>query len=298
MYATAHGFEHARAHARAHTAAGFRAEPLDAAAARRLEPALSPRIAGAIIYPDEAECDPRRFVAAVGAAAEALGVRLFSGIQARAIHAGDSGVTVDTSAGALFAERVVVAAGVWSRKLLRPLMRLPVRPGKGYCLDVPLADGGAPLRRPVYLHESRVAITPLEHGARFAGTLELGALETSIDPCRVAGIRRAASAALPDWQLGRADLTASGLRPCTPDGLPAVGYVERRKRVLVATGHAMLGITLAPVTASLLMRLLDGEGIDDRSLRALNPERFAVRGVAPFSPAARRPPRRARRDRA
>ncbi len=64
-----------------------------------------------------------------------------------------------------------------------------------------------------------------------------------------------------------------GLRPCLPDGLPAVGAVPRYPGLFVATGHAMMGLTLGPVTGKLISDcVLDNSlGLD---ITALRPDRF------------------------
>jgi D-amino-acid dehydrogenase len=64
------------------------------------------------------------------------------------------------------------------------------------------------------------------------------------------------------------------MRPLTPDGLPVIGRLPGLANAWVASGHAMLGVTLAPATAEVVVRQMHGEetGVDDA---AFDPGRFA-----------------------
>src|SRR5205814_2457389 len=100
---------------------------------------------------------------------------------------------------------------------------------------------------PLLLAEAKVGVTPMGKWLRFAGTLELGGLDFSIDRRRVEAIR----AGVRRYMAGTDDLNLveiwRGLRPCTPDGLPIIGWSRRFDNLIIATGHAMLGISLGPI---------------------------------------------------
>ena len=146
--------------------------------------------------------------------------------------------------------------------------------GKGYSVTLP-----NPVERPALcsiLTEARVAVTPLDEGLRFGGTMEISGTNESVSPRRVEGILRAASRYFPRFERAHFDGLAPwhGLRPCSPDGMPYLGRSVAAHNLLVATGHAMMGVSLAPVTGAIAARLLDHEppGFD---LQPLNPDRFA-----------------------
>jgi D-amino-acid dehydrogenase len=141
---------------------------------------------------------------------------------------------------------------------------LPVRPGKGYCLDTtPL-----PLRSATNLSDAKVAVTPLDGRLRLAGTMEFGGLDETINRVRVEAIRRAPGAYLRDWDPPSGTTTPqAGMRPMTPDGLPIIGRLGRLANTYVSTGHGMLGVTLAPGTAAALSDLI----VHNRSVPALEP---------------------------
>jgi D-amino-acid dehydrogenase len=239
---------------------GLRFAVLDAEETRALEPSLAGPIEGAVRYPDEGRVDSKAFVEVVGRAAAEAGVEIRTGVEVRSLDELD-------------AETVVVAAGVWSRTLIR----LPLEGGKGYHLDFERSADDP--RIPAWVQETWTIATPLpaleaspakpatpglKTGApaaspgrlRLSGTLELAGLDLSISQRRVDTIRRGGDR----WFRGLAGRpvleTWAGLRPCLPDGLPAIG---RAGRVVVATGHAMKGVSLAPVTARLVAQLVAGE---------------------------------------
>jgi glycine/D-amino acid oxidase-like deaminating enzyme len=135
---------------------------------------------------------------------------------------------------------VVVAAGVWSARLTADLgLRLPIEGGKGYHVDVPARATDPEL--PIWLHERRVVITPLNGRVRFAGTLELTGTDLGVDGRRVDAISDAARRALPSVGSRPALHIWRGLRPCTPDGLPIIGPSPAVDNAVLATGHGMWG---------------------------------------------------------
>jgi D-amino-acid dehydrogenase len=252
---------------------------------RELASALSSDIAGTILDPEEAHCDPRRFVDAVGALAAEAGVDIRTGVEVLGLRR--RGARIDslwTTSGELAADEVVVAAGVWSASLAQRLgVRLPIEGGKGYHVDVEARPGDPGL--PIWLHESRVVMTPLEGRMRLAGTLELTGTDRAVDPRRVEAIVAAARRAMPQFGPRRTLEVWRGLRPCTPDGLPVVGRAPKVENAVLATGHGMWGLQLAPVTGRLVASVVTGEQ-PEHDLHPLRPDRFRLwpeRNGAPSS---------------
>ena len=233
------------------------------------EPALSTAVKAAVLFPDEGRCNPMRLSRAVGAAALEHGVQLRTHTDALEIRVG-SGITVRTRSRDLRPGHVVVAAGAWSGRLAAALgVTVPLVAGKGYAVD--WDTNVSPLRIPLYLHDERCVANPMGDRLRVTGGLVLGGLQQRGDPRRVAGIHQAAATVLNVAGGGR---SWSGLRPCTPDGLPVIGAHPRAERVLFATGHGMLGVTLGPLTGRLVADLANGKA-DHPALEALSPARFA-----------------------
>ena len=250
---------------------GLRFESFDSDQAFAFEPALGPRTHGAVYYPDEAHCDPLRFVQAVGQAAVALRADVRTGTEAR-LRRTTGGVVVETNDGHLRPGVVVLAAGAWAGRLARAVgIFLPLEGGKGYHVDLEPAERDP--RVPTWLQESWVMVTPLPGRLRLAGTLELAGLDLSIDHVRAEAVRRGGVRALPRLQGRRVLDVWAGLRPCTPDGLPVIGRPADLDGLIVAAGHAMKGISLAPVTGRLVAELVAGE-TPSHDLEPLSPERF------------------------
>jgi D-amino-acid dehydrogenase len=240
--------------------------------ARTLEPSLGPEAAGAVFHRDEAHVDPALFVEAVATAARAAGAVIRTSVTVSALRVRAGSVVVETGAGDVRAQTVVVAAGVWAGGLARSVgVFLPLIPGKGHHVEFATAPGDP--RLPLLFHDARLSVTPFRGRIRVAGRVELTGPDPAVSKRQAGAITAAAGRLLPGLA-GREVLhTWAGLRPCTPDGLPAIGRSERSPAVVFATGHAMKGVALAPVTAHLVAGLVRGEpvGFD---LTPFSPDRF------------------------
>jgi D-amino-acid dehydrogenase len=129
------------------------------------------------------------------------------------------------------------------------------------------------VRLPVYMEDARVIATPLTGRLRFSGTLELSGDGHRFDPVRVEALYRAGHRVLDLPRETKRVNVWQGLRPCTPDGLPAIGWADGVDNMLVATGHAMLGITLAPVSGEIVAALVAGAPTG-HDIEPLRPSRF------------------------
>ena len=257
-------------------ALGVPAEVLDAAATARLDPGITMDIVGSVHYPLDCHLSPERLLAMLQQRAGQQGARLLWNTRVVG-WARDGGRlrAVRTDAGEIEADEFVLSGGVWSDGMIRELgLRLPMQAGKGYSVTLP-----DPVELPALcslLAEARVAVTPLGASLRFGGTMEMSGTSETVSPRRVEGILRAASRYFPNFKRAHFDGLAPwhGLRPCAPDGMPYLGRSAAATNLLVATGHAMMGVSLAPVTAAIVARLLDAEpaGFD---LQLLSPDRFA-----------------------
>lgn len=255
---------------------------------RALEPALGPDLVGGVIAHGEQRVRPELLTAGVHRALIARGVDVLEGVPVARLARNGGGWTVTSSSGmAQKADAVVIAAGVDSARLLAAHgVRLPIAAAKGYSRTYPLDPTGP--RRPLYLEGPKVAISVFDGGVRVSGTLELGARGLSLSPRRLSAIAAAAQRALPGWRMPAQPLDWAGMRSLSPDGLPFIGRVPGLDGVHLATAHATLGITLAPVTGRLLAGLLLDEPRADvlaafdpaRALRRAGGGNAAPRGTA------------------
>lgn len=274
VYRTPAGLAEGAHEATVLAAAGIPARVLDGPGARAVEPALASDVVGGVHFADDAHLVPDRFVRGLARLAAARGVRFRTGTEVLGFRtAGSRVVAVETTRGDLEPSDVVLAAGAWSPGVARALgLRLPIEPAKGYSVTFARPQAGP--RMPLICGEARVAITPMDDTLRFAGTLELAGLDFSVNRRRVAALVRGARAYLATAEELRVLETWRGLRPCTPDGLPIVGRPGRLANVVLATGHAMIGVSLGPVTGVLVAQLATGER-PMLDLTPLRPERFA-----------------------
>src|SRR5690606_20207801 len=222
--------------------------PLDNAQLRALEPELSTAVQAGFLVEAEYHVRPETLAAGYAAKLAEMGVEIRTGLAVEgAVRDGDRITALGTSAGPLEADHILVAAGAWSGQLVEKFgVSLPVQAGKGYSLT--LTEGGPKFSRPLYLGEARVGCSPFDGAIRFAGTMELSGVNELFDHRRVVGIRKGLARY---FQRGIEDGQGTGwvgMRPLTPDGLPMLGMVPGFSNVSIATGHAMLGITMAPVT--------------------------------------------------
>ncbi len=257
IFETAAGLAAAAADVERARALGARADEMTAAAARRLFPSLRCELAGAIFFPEDGHLDPLLFTRAAAALSEAAGAVVMTGAEALTLAPAPAGVRVMTTRGELTAGQVVVAAGAWSPFLTRGLgIRLPIEPAKGYSVDVRRPEDFPDL--PLYLGDAHVVLTPLGDSLRLGSTLELAGWDMRVRPERVAYLREGGRRAIGLPADGPIRQIWRGPRPVTPDGLPVIGRVPGRDRVILATGHCMLGLSLAPITGRLVAQLASG----------------------------------------
>ena len=223
---------------------------------REVEPALLEGVVGGVHFPEAATCDPHQFVLELADRSVRHGARIETGRAVSEILSTGSAVKgVRLEDGEILeGSAVVLATGSYSGSLTRKFgLRLPVRAGKGYHRDLELADGGKrPLGNAYVLAETSVFCTPMAGFTRVAGTLEFSGVNHELRPGRLEQLTRAAETYLSGIRGAVIRSEWCGLRPCTPDGIPYVGPVPGQSGLFVATGHAMLGLTLGPVTGKLI----------------------------------------------
>lgn len=243
---------------------GFAAENLSGATLREREPALREDIIGGVYFPQSATCDPNRFLLEMADRVRRNNGKLHTGKGVAEVLSDGGrvkGVRTDDNVN-LQADAVVLATGAYSLKLLSKLgWRLPVQAGKGYHRDLKIGSGGAPpLNITCVFSETSVFCTPMDGFVRFAGTMEFSGVNHKIRRARLEQLTTAAADYLRTIDTRDTQSEWCGLRPCTPDGLPIIGPVPGHAGLFVATGHGMLGLTLAPVTGKLIAEyVLDRE---------------------------------------
>ena len=265
----------------AHTAAranelGVTATVLDPRATAALDPAVTMDIAGSVHFPMDCHLSPERFLAVLQSELTRLGVEFRWQTEVTSWRiTGDRITGATTPRGEIAGEYFVICGGAWSPEVTRALdVRLPMQAGKGYSLTLQ-----QPRQLPelcAIFCEARVAVTPMGGALRIGGTMEIAGLDERINPRRVRGIIKSVPRYYPEF---REDDFAGiapwhGLRPCSPDGLPYLGRPARWRNLICATGHAMMGLSLAPITGRIVAELV-AQAQPCVSLDLLSPDRFA-----------------------
>lgn len=242
------------------------------------EPALSHRIHHGLFFADDRQVEPDSLVRGLVKRCEELGVQIRENTPVRQfVRTGRKVTGVITEAGEeINGNALLLAAGVWSGPLSKAIgAPMPIRPGKGYSVDYSPAP--VQLRSSLTLEDARVAVTPLNGMLRIAGTMEFGGFEETINATRVSAIQRAAAEAFIGWDNPPGASTPwAGLRPMTPDGLPIVGKFGHLDNAYIASGHGMLGLTLAAGTAEIITETI-ARGRTPEIAAALSPNRYLRR---------------------
>jgi D-amino-acid dehydrogenase len=150
-------------------------------------------------------------------------------------------------------------------------VKIPVVAAKGYHLDLPCPDP-APRMASVAM-ETFVAITPLGDRLRLAGTLEFSGVNHRLVRRRLEMLVAGAAPYLRGPLREPLHEGWCGLRPCTPDGLPVIGWAPHVSGLFLATGHAKMGLTLGPGTGAAAAAMING-GEPPVDVSPLSPDRF------------------------
>jgi D-amino-acid dehydrogenase len=254
---------------------GIPVEVLDAKQTAALDPNVRMDIAGSVYFPKDCHLSPDRFMAVLKAQLDKLCANFSWASEVTGFKQSDNRITaVRTLRGEFSADEFVLCGGAWSPVIARGLrLNLPLQAGKGYSLTLP-----KPRQLPqicAIFTEARVAVTPMGSRLRFSGTMEIAGLNEDINPVRVQGIIKSVPKYYPEFTLDdfRQIKPWCGLRPCSPDGLPYVGRTSRYANLSIATGHAMMGLSLGPITGKLMAQIISDE-TPAFDLTLLNPDRY------------------------
>lgn len=255
---------------------GVRAEVLDAKQTAAMEPDVRMDVAGSVYFPQDCHLTPGRFMAGLKEQLAKADVSFHWETEVTGWRRNGRRIeAVQTSKGEFDADEYVICAGAWSGSLSRGLqLSLPMEAGKGYSLTLP--NPRRLPRFPSICLEARLAVTPMGNSLRFGGTMEIAGIQTRINPARIRGIMKSVPKYYPEF--GPEDFEGikpwCGLRPCSPDGLPYVGRTAQYDNLFIGSGHAMLGLSLGPITGKLIAEVLSGEkpSVD---MHLLNPDRYA-----------------------
>lgn len=283
---------------------GLKAKILSPNELKCLEPNIDFDVIGAAHYPEDAHIAPYELLNSLRAYLETWGVEFIEHAEVTTFNTAPlPGGDTPANRGApsklvsahyikggkkrvISADEFILANGAWSGQTAANLgLKLPVQAGKG--ISITLSNDpdnkGAPTtfdcKTPFILSEAKVAVTPFNNEIRFGGTMELGVLANQerrgISQNRIKGLLKSAARYLPAFKAESIDQSQfwSGFRPCSPDGLPIIGRCHPYTNLTVSTGHAMMGLSLGPISGKLVSEIITGSktSVD---LAPFDPNRF------------------------
>jgi D-amino-acid dehydrogenase len=234
--------------------AGFTPEVIEGDAVQEAEPMLGPAIRClAILRAQGHVLNPGAYMADLAAVLQAEG-GAYRRAEVRDITLTDGRVTgVETDQGPMRCDAAVLTAGIWSKPLMRKLgLKVPLEAERGYHLH--LAEPSQMPRQPLMMARGKFGVTPMAHGLRCAGTVELGGITAPPSRAPFAMIRREIGRVFPDLRFEGAE-EWMGFRPSTPDSLPLIGEIGATG-VYAGFGHQHIGLTAGPRTGRLIADLL------------------------------------------
>ncbi len=241
------------------------------------EPGIRINAKGALLFKCDSHLYPNKLMKALIGHLKTRGVDFCPGAEVTGFEFNQGHISkVITKEQAFSGDEVVIATGSWTRELVATLdVRIPLVPGRGY--SVTLENTGYHLNHPAVLAEGRVALTPLdERTIRFGGTMEITSVNRPPRYERVQGILDTVQRFFPDFvqPLPAPEKIWFGFRPCSADGLPYIGRSGRFKNLVLATGHAMLGLSLGAGTGKLVGEIVDRQ-IPSMDISPFSVDRFA-----------------------
>ncbi|WP_373635345.1 NAD(P)/FAD-dependent oxidoreductase [Yoonia sp. SS1-5] len=235
---------------------GADVEQIGGDALRQLEPALSRAFKSAILIKGQARAlDPGKIGAVLADKLVSQGGQIEQGTVS-ALSQQDHGWSVVTDAQTHIFDKVVLAAGAWSAKLLAPLgIKVPLAAERGYHVAYP--DTGLTLNNSIMDVAGHAVASSMNGALRVAGIAEFAGTETPPNPRRIEAVRRTAVAMFPELEGQRFD-SWMGVRPSFPDSLPILDEVAGRPGLICAFGHSHYGLMMAPKTGRFVASLASG----------------------------------------
>ncbi len=253
---------------------GIEAHVLSASEVQQLEPHVKVNARGGVYFPGDAHLTPQLLIQQLIEYLKEKGVEFKTNTTITDFVVDQQVIReVITSRGTYSYDEVILATGSWSGTIGKKLhLNMPMQAGKGYSFLTPIQKN---IQVPSIFLEARVAVTPMGDAIRFGGTMEIAGVNHTINMNRVKGIVDAIPKYYPEMKINMpaASNVWHGLRPCSPDGLPYIGKSTRIKNLTIATGHAMMGLSLGPGTGKLVQKIIDQDQMPF-SVAAFNPDRY------------------------
>ncbi|MEO8239686.1 MAG: FAD-dependent oxidoreductase [Flavobacterium sp.] len=243
-------------------ALGLKVDFLSKEEVSKLETGTSTNVIGGVHYKSDAHIYPQKFMQFIKEELNRLNVKIKQQTLVKDFVLKNNAITeIVTDKGTFTTDEVVLASGSWSPDIAKKLnINISILPGKGYSFT--LKDKSHKPSIPTILCEGKVAVTPMNNDIRFGGTMEITHTnDTKINRNRVQGIVNSINDFYPDLkiEMPKEEETWFGFRPCTPSGMPIIARDKKIKNLTLVTGHAMMGLSLAPATGKIVSEIISGK---------------------------------------
>lgn len=240
---------------------GLKVDRLQKDEVQKLEPDVELDVAGAVLFKDDCHFNPGKMMMTLKSYLEKKGVQFQLNTTVTGFEKSNNAISaIITNKERITCEQLVVATGSWLPVVAKMMgIRLLLQPGKGYSHTYQHVEKN--IKYPAILVDGRCAITPWGHQLRIGGTMELSGINNKVLINRMQGIYDSAKDFYPGLKIDfpPADKIWNGLRPVTPDGLPYIDKTTTYKNVIIAGGHAMLGISEGTGTGKLVCEMIQSK---------------------------------------
>lgn len=228
----------------------------------KLETGTRTDIIGGVHYKSDAHLYPQKFMQFIKEELRRMNVVVHPNTLVKDFRMQNNTISgILTDKGEFATDEVVLSSGSWSPEIAKKIdVTISILPGKGYSFTLNnKADKPA---IPSILCEGKVAVTPMNTDIRFGGTMEITHTnDVKINQNRLQGIVNSINEFYPDLKISRPEekVTWFGFRPCTPSGLPIIARDKKISNLVLATGHAMMGLSLAPATGKIVTEIISNK---------------------------------------
>ncbi|MBK8944658.1 MAG: FAD-dependent oxidoreductase [Ignavibacteriae bacterium] len=242
---------------------------------QNLDPNCKYDVIGGVLYLSDSHFTPNNLISSLVENLKSKNVNLVPNEVIRKIKFSSKHIrSVSSSKNTYEADLFLFSSGVWTSELLKKMkINMPLMPGKGYSFNIDQKNNFPTY--PSILVDERVAVTPMNGFLRIGGNMEIDTINHKVRTSRVESMIESFKKYYPELNIETPieENIWHGLRPCSPDGLPYIGNSNKYSNLFIATGHAMLGMSLGPATGKLISEIISDQKTSV-NVEAYNPERY------------------------
>ena len=252
---------------------GLNAKMVTKSDLKKIEPNIEIDSIGGSYFNCDFHTTPNEFMSEMKKYLKISGVKIIKNTKITDINIKNGIIkNINSSAHKIYADEFILCAGSWSNLLSKKLnLNLLLQAGKGYSINI---LDKTKITIPAILSEAKVAVTPMNGFTRIAGTMEIAGINKNISKARVDTIVKLSKNYYPDLKIKSTDINnaSSGLRPVSPDGLPYIGRSSKCDNLIIATGHAMMGWSMATATGLIVSEILEKKKLS-LNIESYSPDR-------------------------